>query len=395
MSGLQTPLPAYHAYEANPPPWSSAYSRNLSRNASLASLPRFSESSDRDDINAAPTMTQPIEKEMAKKRPLSNVQEAVEPMTAAPLAITEKGKEVAVTAAPIEVKAEAEKTMAPLVTASPPKKRIDYLAGIVAVACLGVTLSHFFQTFLPWITQGYGPGAHWPEVERWLAIVVGAYVLNGFWIGMFFLTATRFLCANFLKNGKLDDIAKKELRRAPRLFVPIIIISLLQYFLISMNVTASLEYLPSVSFTTWPYVTAQPNFGVWINNMGEFESRVPRAARRSYPLTIFLSSSRNRLSDAQCDPGGGNALLHWCFVDGSRAAPVHVRDPDWCGVDSSRQDSVEAFWIYGTGNCVGLVRQGKQFSLIYKAKMPLLGCSINLLYSSELGSNPLVRSGPR
>lgn len=87
-------------------------------------------------------------------------------------------------------------------------------------------------------------------------------MLSGLWIGPFFLTATRFMATNYLKHGNLEDIAKKDLRRAPRLFVPIVIVSILQYFLISMGLTSRLEWLPSVTYSTWPYAVAHPNFGV-------------------------------------------------------------------------------------------------------------------------------------
>ena len=113
--------------------------------------------------------------------------------------------------------------------------------------------------------EGYGPTTHYPKVERWLHYIVGCVILSNLWIGPFFLTATRFLSTNYLKHGNLEDIAKKELRRAPRLFVPIIIISLLQYFLISMGLTTSLQWLPSVTFSTWPYVVAQSNFAVLVD----------------------------------------------------------------------------------------------------------------------------------
>jgi hypothetical protein len=109
--------------------------------------------------------------------------------------------------------------------------------------------------------DGYGP-RHYSKVEQWLNYTIGGVVLSGLWIGPFFLTATRFLAMNFLKKGDLEDIFKKELKRVPRLFVPIVIISLLEYFFISMGVTSSLEWLPSVTYSTWPYVVAQKNFAV-------------------------------------------------------------------------------------------------------------------------------------
>jgi hypothetical protein len=73
--------------------------------------------------------------------------------------------------------------------------------------------------------DGYGPRHYW-EVEKWLNYTIGGVVLSGLWIGPFFLTATRFLAMNFLKKGDLEDIFRKEIKRVPRLFVPIVIISL-------------------------------------------------------------------------------------------------------------------------------------------------------------------------
>jgi peptidoglycan/LPS O-acetylase OafA/YrhL len=158
-----------------------------------------------------------------------------------------------------------------------PTKRVDYLSGLTTVACIGVTLHHFGQTFWPFVIEGYGPTAHYPEVEHWLHIFVGGIILSNLWIGPFFLTATRFLSTNYLKHGNLEDIAKKELRRAPRLFVPIVIVSLLQYFLISMGLTSSLQWLPSVTYSSWPYVVAQSNFGVYLNNIVELAYLIPNA----------------------------------------------------------------------------------------------------------------------
>lgn len=188
-----------------------------------------------------------------------------------------RASHVTVTAMEANAKSESAAGILGAPVKPTPTKRIDYLAGLVAVACMGVTLHHFCQTFWPWVTDGYGPGAHYVEVEKWLQIFLGSYLLTQLWIGPFFLTATRFLSTNYLKNGNLEDIAKKELRRAPRLFVPIIITSLLEYFLISMDLTAALQWLPSVSYSTWPYVVQQPNFGAYLNNIIELLYLMPNA----------------------------------------------------------------------------------------------------------------------
>lgn len=158
-----------------------------------------------------------------------------------------------------------------------PKKRIDYLAGLVAVACIGVTLRHFCQTFWPWIINGYGLTAHYPKVEYWANIFIGAFAITQLWIGPFFLTATRFLSTNYLKNGNLEDVAKKLVRRGPRLFVPIVIIFTLEYFLMEMGLTAALQQLPSVGFSTWPYVVPPPNFGVYLNDLFQLAYLMPNA----------------------------------------------------------------------------------------------------------------------
>ena len=180
------------------------------------------------------------------------------------VAVSEKGKQAVSTAKTVDEDKNTVQVNSTVTSSSttPPKKRVDYLAGLTALACIGVTLHHFGQTFWPYVMEGYGPTAHYPTIERWLHIFVGNITLSNLWIGPFFLTATRFLSANYLRNGNLEDIAKKELRRAPRLFVPIIIVSLLQYFLVSMGLTYSLQWLPSVTYSTWPYVIPQPNFAV-------------------------------------------------------------------------------------------------------------------------------------
>jgi hypothetical protein len=216
--------------------------------------------------------------------------------TSPAMTVTEKGKRASFTVQPFV--GEKEKPTEEVVTAESlpavvqhapkpagpgPTKRIDYLAGLVAVACIGVTLHHWCQTFWPWITEGYGNTQHYPGAERWLSIFVGSFALTQLWIGPFFLTATRFLSTNYLKNGNLEDIAKKMMRRAPRLFVPIIITSLLQFFLLSLDLQHFLLWSPSVTWSDWPYVVPQGNFAQWMNNMVELGYLYPGAVPEIVP----------------------------------------------------------------------------------------------------------------
>ena len=64
---------------------------------------------------------------------------------------------------------------------SPPKKRVDYLAGLVAVSCLLVTGIHFCLTFA---TAAINPGAYFHyESELWARRTINSYFLNLIWIG--------------------------------------------------------------------------------------------------------------------------------------------------------------------------------------------------------------------
>lgn len=310
--GIQTPLPAYGAQSPRsaigtraPSYHSTAPSvRHVASIASLATpgtprhgstsswqdnvLPARNSSARSDEVKLEKALRRISEMSQLEKSDfdgVKNVQvnsspptdvDIITPMHAMPtiidekdlqepgVAVSGKGKQAVPTVETVDenkcmVQVTAAVTSGPV---TPPKKRVDYLAGLTALACIGVTLHHFGQTLWPYVIEDYGPTAHYPTIERWLHIFVGNITLSNLWIGPFLLTATRFLSANYLRNGNLEDIAKKELRRAPRLFVPIIIVSLLQYFLVSMGLKYSLQWLPSVTYSTWPYVIPQPNFAV-------------------------------------------------------------------------------------------------------------------------------------
>jgi hypothetical protein len=163
----------------------------------------------------------------------------------------------------------------PLRTSAPPK-RIDYLAGLVAISCIGVTLIHFTLTFIPY-AGGLGYGRHYESelYSRWSATPI---LLNPIWIGPFFTTSTRFLAQNFLRTGNLADVAKKMLLRAPRMVIPAIVVAALEYFFIELGLTAKLEWLPSITWSTWPWVTNYPNFGWFMNEILELGYLIPNKA---------------------------------------------------------------------------------------------------------------------
>lgn len=158
-----------------------------------------------------------------------------------------------------------------------PKQRIDYLAGLVAVSCIMVTLRHFSLTFWPYITMSQGNVEHF-KADKALSFIMGPYILTPLWIGPFFVTSCRFLAQRYLRTGKLNDVGNKMMLRAPRMLIPCFIFMALEYFFISLGLTASLESLPSVSFSTWPYVEPQKNFAVFFNQLVQLSYLIPNGA---------------------------------------------------------------------------------------------------------------------
>lgn len=157
----------------------------------------------------------------------------------------------------------------------PPRERIDYLAGLVALCAIVVTIMHFGLTFVPAIVI---PGApQHARSEYWAQKIVAPFILNQMWLGVFFTTSVRFLTASYLKKGKLEDVAKSAVRRTPRLMIPVATIALLEYFLIDVGATKYLRYVPSLTWSTWPYVTRYENFGQYISEILELIYLVPNA----------------------------------------------------------------------------------------------------------------------
>lgn len=176
----------------------------------------------------------------------------------------------------IEMATVTESAMpAPRMAIHPPRQRIDYLAGLVAICAILVTVMHFGLSFVPAIVI---PGAplH-SEGEYWVQKVISPFILNQMWLGVFFTTSTRFLVAKYLKTGNIKDIAQAAVRRTPRLMIPVATVALFEYFVIDCGATKFLEYIPSVTWSTWPYVARYPNFGSYISEVLELIFLIPNA----------------------------------------------------------------------------------------------------------------------
>jgi hypothetical protein len=166
---------------------------------------------------------------------------------------------------------------------TPPRtsNRVDHLAGLITIAAISVTVFHFCLTFLPAIIVPGAP-AHY-AAERWLNKTIEPFLLNQGALGLFFTTSARFLVAPFLQGHDLSLISQKIVARVFQIMLPVLIFVLLEYFLILSGATYYLPYLPSITWSTWPYVTTFPNIGHLLNEVLALAYLVPN----SVPLITF------------------------------------------------------------------------------------------------------------
>lgn len=164
----------------------------------------------------------------------------------------------------------------PLRNAKAGERRVNYLAGLVAFSCLGVTGIHFTLTFVPY-AGGLGGDWHYKS-EYWARWTVQPFILDPMWLGPLFVTSCRFLVGGFFRKGDLKEIAVKMLLRAPRMLVPCLMVAMLEYFFLEQGLMAWLLWLPSVSWSSWAYITSYKNFAVFISDALEIAYLIPNAA---------------------------------------------------------------------------------------------------------------------
>ncbi|KAG9671526.1 hypothetical protein KCU99_g4731, partial [Aureobasidium melanogenum] len=164
----------------------------------------------------------------------------------------------------------------PLPKAKEHEARINYLAGLVAFSSLGVTVIHFMLSFDPY-AGGLNYGQHYRS-EYWARWTVTPAILNPIWLGPFFVTSCRFLSARYLRDGDLGNIAEKMLLRAPRLLLPPFIVAAMEYLFFELNFMQWLQWLPSISWSEWAFISDYDNFGHYLNAMLELAYLIPNAA---------------------------------------------------------------------------------------------------------------------
>ncbi|KAK3673538.1 hypothetical protein LTR78_006442 [Recurvomyces mirabilis] len=156
------------------------------------------------------------------------------------------------------------------------RTRVDYLAGLVAVCSILVSLEHWVLTYTPSVVMEY-LDSHYAS-EYWARRTIEPFFFNDIWVGLFFTTSTRFLCSGYLRTGNLRTIAEKIVCRVPRLMIPITAVIVLQYFLMDLGATKYLEYIPSITWSTWPQTVVYPNFGWFMNETLQLFYLIPNAA---------------------------------------------------------------------------------------------------------------------
>ena len=172
---------------------------------------------------------------------------------------------------PVENKTVEKKPVVPA-----PPKRVDYLAGLVSISAILVTVTHFNLTF--WGAIGSPTVQPHYIGEVWVRQTVGSLLFDPLWIGPFLMISTRFLISNYLRTGKLDNMAQKIVVRPFRLLIPVVFIALLEYLLMDSGAVSWLEYLPSVTWSSWPFTSVPTNFGTFMSELLQLAYLIPNAA---------------------------------------------------------------------------------------------------------------------
>ena len=155
------------------------------------------------------------------------------------------------------------------------QQRVKFLAGLLVISCLLMTAINFNLTYVYGdLLRSDFSHSRSEEVAR---VTIAPFLLNQIWIGPFFLTSARFLTVNYLRTGDLLVVAEKIVTRLFRLMLPITAMVMFEYFFIECDATKWLEYLPSITWSTWPFIKGYSNFGNFLSEMLELIYLMPNA----------------------------------------------------------------------------------------------------------------------
>ena len=166
------------------------------------------------------------------------------------------------------------------------QQRVEYLAGLLVLSCMLVTAINFNLTYVYGdLVKDKFSHSRSEEVAR---TTIAPFLLNQIWIGPFFLTSARFLTANYLLTGDLLVVAQKTVTRLFRLMLPVTAMIMLNYFFVECDATKWLEYLPSITWSTWPFIKGYSNFGNFLSEVLELLYLMPNGA----PVIAFNYCTR-------------------------------------------------------------------------------------------------------
>lgn len=155
-------------------------------------------------------------------------------------------------------------------------QRVDYLAGLITFSVLLITAQYFCLTYVFDAINAAGQTRYYSSLIA--RKTINEYFLNPIWIGPLLITSPRFLVANYLRDGHLLLISEKTVGRVCRLMIPVTLIAAIEYFLVNCGATRWLEFLPSVSWSSYPFVVGFNSFANFISEVLELFYLIPNAA---------------------------------------------------------------------------------------------------------------------
>ena len=166
------------------------------------------------------------------------------------------------------------------------QQRVEYLAGLLVLSCILITAINFNLTYVygDIVTDKF----YHSRSEEIARKTIAPFLLNQIWIGPFFLTSARFLTASYLRTGDLLVVVEKTVTRLFRLMLPVTAMVMLEYFFVECDATKWLEYLPSITWSTWPFIKGYSNFGNFASELLELVYLMPNAA----PVMTFNYCTR-------------------------------------------------------------------------------------------------------
>ena len=153
------------------------------------------------------------------------------------------------------------------------QRRVHHLAGLVVISCLLMTAINFNLTFVYGDRMSDKFSHSRSEVDA--RKTINSFLLSPVWIGPFILASARFLTAAYLETGDMLLVAEKVVKRNFRLMLPVVAMVMLEYFFIECGATKWLEYLPSITWSTWPFVKGYSNFGNFLSEVLELIYFIP------------------------------------------------------------------------------------------------------------------------